>query len=113
MRKLCLALFMGLTVVVLAATLDLTGKWEVEATFDDSNLSGGGFDCAFKQEGEKLTGTCSDGSAPLTGELKGQNVSWKMKAVTYAGAVNETGTSIKGRFTTADKGGSFTALKSQ
>ncbi len=38
MKKLCLALFTGLTVVVLAATLDLTGKWEVEADFDDSSL---------------------------------------------------------------------------
>jgi hypothetical protein len=112
-KKLCLALFTGLTVVVLTATLDLTGKWEVEANFDDSSLSGGGFDCAFKQDGEQLTGTCSDGTAQLTGELKGQNVSWKMKAVTYTGTVNETGTSIKGRFTIDGKGGSFTALKSK
>ena len=113
MKKLSVALFAGLTVVVLTATLDLTGNWEIEANFDDSSLSGGGFDCAFKQDGEQLTGTCSDGSAPLTGELKGQNVSWKMKAVTYAGTVNETGTRIQGRFTIGDKAGSFTALKSQ
>jgi hypothetical protein len=113
-KKLCLALFTGLTVVALAETLDLTGKWEVEANFDDSSLSGGGFDCAFKQNGERLTGTCSDGSAQLTGELKGQNVSWTMKEVTYTGTVNETATSIKGRFTTAaNKRGSFTAFKSE
>jgi hypothetical protein len=112
-KKLCLALFPVLTVVVLAAALDLTGKWEVEANFDDSSLSGGGFDCAVKQDGERLMGTCSDGTAQLTGELKGQNVSWKMKEVTYTGSVNETGTSIKGRFTIAGKGGSFTALKSK
>ena len=113
MKKLCLALLTGLTAVVLTATLDLTGKWEVEANFDDSNLSGGGFDCDFKQDGEQLTGTCSDGTAQLTGELKGQNVNWKMKAVTYTGTVNETGTSIKGRFTIDGKGGNFTALKSK
>ena len=99
--------------VVLTATLDLTGSWEIEANFDDSSIAGGGFDCAFKQDGEQLTGTCSDGSAQLTGELKGQKVSWKMKAVTYTGTVNETGTSIQGRFRVADKGGSFTALKSR
>ena len=108
MKKLYPALFTGLTVVVLTATLDLTGNWEVEANFDDSSLSGGGFDCAFKQDGEQLTGTCSDGSAQLTGES-----ALKMKEVTYTGTVNETGTSIKGRFTIAGKGGSFTALKSE
>jgi hypothetical protein len=99
--------------VVLTATLDLTGNWEVEANFDDSSLSGGGFDCAFKQDGQRLAGTCSGGSAQLTGELKGQNMSWTMKAVTYTGTVNETGTSMKGRFTIDGKGGSFSALKSK
>lgn len=38
MKKLCLALFTGLTAVVLTATLDVTGNWEVEATFDDSSI---------------------------------------------------------------------------
>ncbi|HWW85400.1 MAG TPA: hypothetical protein VNZ26_17445 [Vicinamibacterales bacterium] len=113
MKKFCLALFLGLTVVILAASPDLTGNWDVEANFDDSSVSGGGFDCAFKQDGEQLTGTCSDGSAELTGQLKGQNVSWKVMAVTYTGTVNETGTSMKGRFTIAGKGGSFSALKSK
>jgi len=112
-KKLCLALLTGLTAVVLTATLDLTGNWEVEANFDDSSLSAGGFDCALKQDGEQLTGTCSGGSAQLTGELKGQNVSWKMKEVTYVGTVNETGTSMRGRFTINGQGGSFTALKSR
>jgi hypothetical protein len=95
------------------AILDLTGKWAVEGAFDDTTLSGGGFDCAFKQDGEQLTGTCSDDPSQLTGEVKGQNVSWKLKAVTYTGTVNEAGTSIKGRFTVAGKGGSFAALKSK
>jgi hypothetical protein len=36
-----------------------------------------------------------------------------MKEATYTGTVNEAGTSIKGRFTIAAKGGSFTAVKSQ
>jgi hypothetical protein len=117
MKTLRLALFTGLTVVVLAAAPDLTGQWSLEANFDDSNTPGGGFDCAFKQEGEQLTGTCADGAAPVTGELKGQNVTWKMKAgvtretITYTGLVDDAGTSMKGRFTMADKGGSFTASK--
>jgi hypothetical protein len=117
MKTLCLALFTGLAVVLLAAALDVTGKWEVESTFDDSSLSGGGFDCSFKQDGEQLTGDCSDGAAPVTGELKGQNVTWKMKArvtqetITFAGTVDDAGRTMKGRFAMPGKGGSFTASK--
>jgi hypothetical protein len=117
MKTLCLALFTGLAVVVLAAAVDLTGKWEVESNFDDSSIPGGGFDCSFKQDGEELTGNCSDGTAPVTGELKGQNVTWKMKAgvtqetITFTGTVDDAGTTIKGRFTMADKGGRFAASK--
>jgi hypothetical protein len=119
MKKLCPALFTGLAVVVLTAALDLTGKWQVETSFDDGGVSGGGFDCTFKQDGEHLTGTCTVGAAPISGELKEQNISWKMKAgktqdiITFTGTVNEAGTSMKGRFTITDKGGSFTALKSK
>ena len=117
MKTLCLALFTGLAVVVLAAALDLAGKWEVEFTLDDSSLAGGGFDCSFKQDGEQLTGACADGAAAVTGELKGQNVTWKMKAgvtqetITFAGTVDDAGTTMKGRFAMPDKGGSFTASK--
>lgn len=42
MKKLCPALFTGLAVVVLTAALDLTGKWQVETSFDDGGVSGGG-----------------------------------------------------------------------
>ena len=104
-------------VVVLAAAVNLTGRWALEANFDDISTPGGGFDCAFKQDGEQLTGTCADGAAPVTGELKGQNVSWKMKAggtqetITYTGIVDDAGTRIKGRFTMAGNAGSFTASK--
>jgi hypothetical protein len=115
MKILCLALFTGLTVIA-AGALDLTGNWALEADFDDSSAAGGGFECAFKQDGEQLTVTCANGAA-ATGELKGQNVSWKMKAgetretITFTGTVNDAGTSIKGRFAIGDKGGSFTAWK--
>src|SRR5437016_11341008 len=101
MKTVCLALFTGLTIVVLAAALDLTGKWTLEANFDDSSTPGGGFDCAFKQDGAQLTGTCADGAVQVTGELKGHDVSWKMKAggtqetITYTGTVDDAGTSMK------------------
>ena len=113
MTKLWPALFTGLTVVVLAATLNLTGEWDVEANVDDSSLAGGGFDCALKQDGEQLTGTCSGGEVQLTGELKGQTVDWKMLTGTYTGTVKEAGTRIEGRFTVDGKGGSVFASKSK
>jgi len=117
MKKLEMALFTALAFVVLVAAADITGNWEVEATFDDSSAAGGGFDCAFKQQGEQLTGNCSGGTASVTGEVKGQNVSWRFQraansdALLFTGIVDDAGTGIKGRFTIAGKGGQFSAVK--
>lgn len=121
MRKLVVALFTGLALVVLVGASDVTGNWDVNASFDDSSIEGGEIDCAFKQEGEQLKGNCSGGTAELTGEVKGQNISWRLGAggksadttVTFTGTVDDAGTRMKGRFTKAGKGGSFTASKSR
>jgi hypothetical protein len=97
------------------AAADLSGTWGIEAEFDDPSLSGGGFDCVFKQTGDRLTGSCQE--IPLSGEVKGTNVAWRIKAgqtqdiITYTGAMNESGTFIKGRFSMTGKGGRFTASK--
>ena len=115
MSKLNVALFAGLALVVLGAAADVTGTWAVDASFDDSSVPGGEFDCAFKQEGEQLTGNCS--GRALTGEVNGQNVRWQLQVdnppqtTTYSGMVNEPGTRINGTFTLAGKGGHFTASK--
>ena len=117
MKALVVALCPALAVVALVAAADLTGNWEVEATFEDSSVAGGGFDCAFKQQGEQLTGNCSGGTVSVTGEVKGQNVSWRRQgavnsdALTFTGTVDEAGTGIKGHFTIAGKGGQFSAVK--
>ena len=97
------------------AAPNLSGRWEIDADFDDASLSGGGFDCVFKQEGDRLTGSCQD--IPLTGEVKEASVKWQIRAgqtpdvITYMGIVNESGTRINGRFSLAGKGGRFTASK--
>jgi hypothetical protein len=117
MKKLGVALFPAFAFVMLVAAADITGNWEVEATFEDSSLEGGGFDCAFTQQGEHLTGKCSGGTASVTGEVKGQNVSWRLQgaansdALTFTGVVDEAGTGIKGHFTIAGKGGQFSAVR--
>jgi hypothetical protein len=62
-----------------------------------------------------LTGNCQE--IPLTGEVKGTHVTWQIRAgqtqdiITYTGTMNESGTSINGRFSMAGKGGRFTASK--
>jgi hypothetical protein len=99
----------------LAGSGNLSGRWEIDATFDDPSLSGGGFDCGFEQQGDRLTGSCQQ--IPLTGEVKGTDVTWRIKAgqtqdtITYTGTMNESGTSINGRFSMPGKGGRFTASK--
>jgi hypothetical protein len=116
-KKPGVALFPALAFVVLVAAADITGNWEIEAIFEDSSVAGGGFDCVFKQQGEQLTGNCSGGTVSVTGDVKGQNVSWRVQgaansdALTFTGTVDETGTGIKGHFTIAGKGGQFTAVK--
>jgi hypothetical protein len=103
----------GRPIVLLAA--NLSGRWEIDANFDDPSFSGGGFDCVFKQEGDRLTGSCQD--IPLIGEVKEANVKWQIRAgqtqdvITYTGTVNESGTRINGRFSMPGKGGRFTASK--
>ena len=94
---------------------NLSGTWQIDADFDDASLSGGGFDCVFKQAGDRLTGSCQE--IPLTGEVKGTSVTWQIRAgqtqdtITYTGTMNESGTSIKGRFSMPGKGGRFIASK--
>ena len=53
MRKLVVALVPALAFGVLVAAADISGNWEVEATFEDSSVAGGGCDCVFKQQGEQ------------------------------------------------------------
>ena len=117
MKSILAALLGVLALVVLVAAFEVSGTWDVDANFDDPSLSAGGFDCVFTQNGEKLTGACSDGTAPLTGEVKSQTVVWRISAgnppvtTTFTGTVDETGRSMKGRFAGAGKGGTFVASK--
>jgi hypothetical protein len=117
MKTIIAAVLVGLALVVAMAASDVTGTWEVDATFDDARMAGGGFDCAFKQNGDQLTGACSDGQAPLTGEVKGQTVTWRISAgnppntTAFTGTVDEAGRSMKGRFAREDKGGTFVATR--
>jgi hypothetical protein len=102
----------------LSAAIDISGKWEIEARFDDPSIDAGGFDCVVKQAGERLTGMCSDGSASLAGEIDGPKITWRVSngaqppaMTTFNGILDASGTAIEGRFSIGTKGGSFTAAK--
>jgi hypothetical protein len=115
MKLVVAAVFVGLALVVALAATDLTGDWVVDFAFDDASLAGGGIDCTFKQNAEQVTGDC--GAGAVTGELKGRTITWRLRAgnprvtTTFTGTVDEAGRSMKGRFTRADKGGTFTAAR--
>jgi hypothetical protein len=118
MRKISVMLLTFFMVAVLAAAPDISGTWDVEANFDDPSSGAGGFDCVVRQNAERLTGTCSEGTAALAGEIDGQKVTWRVSnmaqppvVTTFTGALNASGTAIEGRFNTGAKGGSFTAAK--
>ncbi|HEX7793902.1 MAG TPA: hypothetical protein VF456_06100 [Vicinamibacterales bacterium] len=95
----------------LYAATDVSGRWEVEATFDDPSLAAGGFECVFKQAAERLTGSCSDGTALLTGEVEGQTITWRAAITTFTGTLSAVGTSIEGRFSAGGNDGTFRAAK--
>ena len=118
MKSLTPLMLIVLLGAALAGAIDISGKWEVEATFDDPRIEAGGFDCALKQEEERLTGTCSDGTASLAGEIDGPTIIWRVTnggqppvTTMFSGTLNRSGTAIEGRLSGGGKGGSFTATK--
>ena len=78
MKTLSTMVLTAFTLAALSAATDISGKWEVEANFDDPSIEAGGFDCVVKQQGERLTGMCSDSTASLDGEIDGQMITWRV-----------------------------------
>jgi hypothetical protein len=118
MKTLSTMMLAAFMLVALSASTDISGKWEVEANFDDPKIEAGGFDCVVKQEGERLTGTCSDGTASLDGKIDGQQITWRVSngakppaITTFTGILNASGTAIEGKFTSGTRGGTFSAAK--
>ena len=70
MTRLRMAVLTGMALVTLVAATDLSGRWQIEADFDDTNVPGGGFDCTLTQDGNRLAGTC--------GNRRGARLIWRV-----------------------------------
>jgi hypothetical protein len=95
---------------------DLSAHWELHADFDDRSIPGASAECTFTQDGQRLTGRCED--ATLTGEIKGETVTWELTlagthdTMSFTGRLDDDDTVIVGRFVYAGKGGgSFLAIR--
>ena len=110
---------LALAIVVLAVASNVSGTWDVKVTFDDATIAGGNLYCAFVQKGESITGSCSEASAEVIGEVKEQNISWRLQmrgapassATTFTGTIDDAGSLMSGRFTVGGKSGRFDAKK--
>ena len=109
------------TAMALAADNSITGTWDVQT---EVMGNGGSAVCTLKQDGNKVTGTCSSGGADrvVTGEITEKKVVWKHAAeyngealtITYSGTV-ESATSMAGDVNVLpfDVNGTFKARKKE
>ena len=114
MRTLLVVLSLTLLSLILTAA-DLSGTWSADVTLDAGS---GTATFAFKQAGDKLTGTYTGvaGTADVTGTVKGSDVEWSFQAaevgqVSYKGKLDSSG-KIVGTVAYGQLGnGKFTAQK--
>lgn len=108
----------ALVFLVFALTLagaDITGTWNVAVQTD---MGTGTPVFVIKQNGEKLTGTYTGalGEGPLTGTLKGQDVSIEIETqvakIVYTGRLAADGRKMEGKVDLAGMAsGTFTAAR--
>ena len=98
MRKCLTAAFVLLIFAASPGAADLTGSWTLEFQTDGStNLYNG--ECAFQQEGDRLTGSCGSGfttPVPVKGSVKGSTATFQFMTgidagftATFAGQLDE------------------------
>jgi len=98
-----------LTVVLLSGVAsarwaaDVSGTWNLEMKWSIDSKSTGV--CTFKQDGDKLSGTCGGtDSFPITGRIRNNKLSWRLDVdqngsknrMEFDGEVDEQGGTIEG-----------------
>jgi hypothetical protein len=116
LTKRWIAAVCALALPAVSLRADITARWELHADFDDRRIPGALADCAFRQDGERLSGTCED--ATLVGDIIGEAVTWRLTPagthddMVFTGMLDDDDTVIVGRFIYAGKGnGSFLAVR--
>lgn len=98
---LTVGLLSGVGLAVSAA--DVSGTWNLEMTWSTDSKSTGV--CTFKQEGDKLSGTCgAPDTFPITGRIQNNKLSWTLDVdqngtkgrMEFNGEVDEQGATIEG-----------------
>lgn len=97
---------------------DLAGNWTFSGDVVGNAI---GMKCAFKRDGDKLSGTCTYqalGDSPTVGSVAGDKVTFQNHVqreqpydLTYNGTVDATGTSMKGDIAVAGVTGTFSGTK--
>ena len=97
-----------------AGTPALPGTWTIAASVGGNAVNS---ECTFKQEGTKLTGTCTSqlGQSDLTGEINGNAVKFRYKVnaleFEYAGTLESSGTAMTGMVSVSGTTANFSATK--
>lgn len=119
------ALVTALTVALLSgvglagSAADLSGTWDLEMKWSSDSKSTGV--CTFKQEGDKLSGTCGDPDKfPIIGSVQNSKLHWQVDVeqsgtkgrMEFDGEVDEQGATIQGSCSVVGgQDGTFTLKK--
>ncbi len=98
---------------------DLTGTWQFVGDVSGNPVE---IECALKQDGSKLSGTCKSAAAsdiPITGKVTENKVTLSYSVdyqgttytLQYTGKMDEAGTGFTGGIEVAGTGGTFSAKK--
>ena len=114
---LTVALLSGVGLAESAA--DFSGTWDLAMEWSGDSRSTGV--CVFKQEGDKLSGTCgSPDKFPISGRVQSNKLNWQLDVeqdgakgrMEFNGEVDEHGTTIKGSCSVVGaQDGTFTMKK--
>lgn len=111
MKTLVLAV---LACAIPAAAADISGSWTLEGDVVGNPVN---MTCSFTQSGLKVTGSCNGeaGSTAVTGSVAENQVTFQQTVqsyeLTYTGALDATGASMKGEIAVAGVTGTFSATK--
>jgi hypothetical protein len=105
----------AIAIVLPLAAADISGSWTFAGDVVGNPIS---MKCTLKQEGTKVTGTCTHegrGASPTTGTVEGDKVilthSVEAYELTFTGTLGADGTSIKGGIAVANVEGTFSGTK--